>query len=171
MDWVESKGKGEREDVRVKKKTLKAVLEQCQRALESLNDVDGIDDDDDDNDVDDDDTDQKGAQDRASSSQSSSSPDHEAEELCILIKSRVEGPEFIEKMENAQFSVQQNIPVPVPEDGSSWDMVNHNDLWEGGDVDADQEDYIVVRQEDIVDGIACFMAAYLLSLKETKVCL
>ncbi|KAJ8445092.1 hypothetical protein Cgig2_029464 [Carnegiea gigantea] len=169
MDWVESKGKGEREDVRVKKKTLKAVLEQCQRALESLNDVDGIDDDDDDNDVDDDDTDQKGAQDRASSSQSSSSPDHEAEELCILIKSRVQGPEFIEKMENAQFSVQQNIPVPVPaEEGSSWDMVNHNDLWEDGDVDADQEDYIVVRQEDIVDGIACFMAAYLLSLKETK---
>ena len=81
MDWVESKGKGEREDVRVKKKTLKAVLEQCQRALESLNDVDGVDDDDDDNDVDDDDTDQKGAQDRASSSQSSSSPDHEAEEV------------------------------------------------------------------------------------------
>ena len=57
------------------------------------------------------------------------------------------------------------------EEGSSWDMVSDNDLWEGGNVDADEEDYFVVRQEDIVDGIACFMAAYLLSLKETKVCL
>lgn len=56
-----------------------------------------------------------------------------------------------------------------PEEGSSWDMVNDNDLWEDKDVDLDQEDYVLVRQEDIVEGIACFMAAYLLSLKQTKV--
>lgn len=38
-------------------------------------------------------------------------------------------------------------------------------------VSDDSEDgYVLVKQEDIVDGIACFMAAYLLSLKETKVC-
>lgn len=57
------------------------------------------------------------------------------------------------------------------EEGSSWDMVNDKDLWEGegGNVEDDQEDYVVVRQEDILDGMACFMAAYLLSLKETKV--
>lgn len=55
------------------------------------------------------------------------------------------------------------------EEGSTWDMVNDNDLWEGRNVDDDQEDYVVVRQEDIVDGIACFMAAYLLSLEKTKV--
>lgn len=48
-------------------------------------------------------------------------------------------------------------------------MVNENDLWEGGNSELDQEDYVLVRQEDIVDGIACFMAAYLLSLKQTKV--
>ncbi|KAM0890450.1 hypothetical protein ACQ4PT_027039 [Festuca glaucescens] len=36
-------------------------------------------------------------------------------------------------------------------------------------VSDDSEDgYVLVKQEDIVDGIACFMAAYLLSLKETK---
>lgn len=61
--------------------------------------------------------------------------------------------------------------VCVVEEGSSWDMVNENDLWEGGDPELDGEDYVLVRQEDIVDGIACFMAAYLLSLKQTKVCM
>ena len=59
----------------------------------------------------------------------------------------------------------------IAEEGSSsWDMINDNDLWEGGNTEPDQEDYVLVRQEDIVEGIACFMAAYLLSLKQTKVC-
>lgn len=48
-------------------------------------------------------------------------------------------------------------------------MVNENDLWEYGNIDLEEEDYVLVRQEDIVEGIACFMAAYLLSLKQTKV--
>jgi len=58
----------------------------------------------------------------------------------------------------------------VAEEGNSWDMVGENDLWEGQRDDSDQEDYVLVRQEDIVEGIACFMAAYLLSIKQTKVC-
>lgn len=56
----------------------------------------------------------------------------------------------------------------MAEECSSWDLVSDVDLWESGDA-LDQEGYVVVKQEDIVDGIACFMAAYLLSLKETKV--
>lgn len=48
-------------------------------------------------------------------------------------------------------------------------MVSENDLWEGENIESEEEDYVLVRQEDIVDGIACFMAAYLLSLKQTKV--
>lgn len=54
------------------------------------------------------------------------------------------------------------------EENNSWDVVSEKDLWEGGNMVSD-EDYVLVRQDDIVDGIACFMAAYLLSLKETKV--
>ncbi|KAF8023343.1 hypothetical protein BT93_F0753 [Corymbia citriodora subsp. variegata] len=84
-------------------------------------------------------------------------------QLCELLKSRVECPEFLEKLECAQVSVPQNA-----EEGSSWDMVNENDLWESENADLDQEDYVLVRQEDIVEGIACFMAAYLSSLKQTK---
>ncbi|KAJ1389353.1 hypothetical protein SESBI_38342 [Sesbania bispinosa] len=56
----------------------------------------------------------------------------------------------------------------MTEEGNSWDVVTENDLWEGEHVDSDQEDYVLVRQEDIVEGIACFMASYLLSLNHTK---
>lgn len=56
------------------------------------------------------------------------------------------------------------------EEGSSWDMVNKNDLWDIENADLDEDDYVLVKQEDIVEGIACFMAAYLSSLKQTKVC-
>lgn len=61
----------------------------------------------------------------------------------------------------------------VAEDNASWDMVTQMDLWDdrhnNADDGSDQDEYVLVRQEDIVDGIACFMATYLLSLKETKV--
>jgi len=54
----------------------------------------------------------------------------------------------------------------------SWDIVSAADIWDDKsmNVSDDSEDgYVLVKQEDIVDGIACFMAAYLLSLKQTKV--
>lgn len=56
------------------------------------------------------------------------------------------------------------------EEGSSWDVVNEKDLWDGEAWKFDEDDYVLVRQEDIVDGIACFMAACVLSRNDTKVC-
>lgn len=140
--------------VRVKRKTLQTVLEQCQRALELINDNNASSDDDDGND------------DVSDSNQQplpSTPPDPEADQLCDLLKSRLECPDFLDKLECAQASVYQN----TTEDGNSWDLISENDLWEGVDT-SDEEDYVLVRQDDIVDGIACFMAAYLLSLKKTK---
>ena len=32
-----------------------------------------------------------------------------------------------------------------------------------------EDDYVVVREEDVADGIACFMVTYLSSLEQTKV--
>ncbi|KAG8660339.1 hypothetical protein MANES_02G146200v8 [Manihot esculenta] len=166
---VDKKNKAEEDDdrVRLKRKTLKAVLEQCQRALELLSSSDGVEEEDDD------DNDNNGeklaVEDRNEDEElnregSVVSPgDREAYELCDLLKSRVECPDFLEKLECAQVSVPQNIS-----EGSSWDMVSESDLWECENVDSDQEGYVLVRQEDIVEGIACFMAAYLLSLKQTK---
>ncbi|KAJ8551141.1 hypothetical protein K7X08_000511 [Anisodus acutangulus] len=137
------RAKSEKDRIKVKRKTLEAVLQECQRAIELLSTTGSVEDD----------------------SNSNSDVDTETDELRDLLKSRVECPDFLQKLENAQASVPQNLV----EEGSSWDMVNENDLWEGGNPELDGEDYVLVRQEDIVDGIACFMAAYLLSLKQTKV--
>lgn len=152
----------DRDRVRVRRKTLDAVLEQCQRALQFLSDTGYVDEDDDDYDVDDVEGDVR----RVESSSSGDLPcqDRETDELCNLLKSRVESPDFLEKLESAQVSVPQNMP----EEGSTWDMINEKDVWESGYINSEEEDYVLVRQEDIVDGIACFMAAYLLSLKQTK---
>lgn len=140
--------------VRVKRKTLQTVLEQCQRALELINNASSDDDDDDENDD---------VSDSNQQSLPSTPPDPEADQLCDLLKSRLECPDFLDKLECAQASVYQN----TTEEGNSWDLVSENDLWEDVDT-SDEEDYVLVRQDDIVDGIACFMAAYLLSLKKTK---
>lgn len=147
------KGADKEDHIRVKMKTLQAVLEQCQRALELLSNEDGgaeLEDDE---------------EETSRDSCSLPAPGYrDADELCDLLKSRVECADFLEKLECAQVS----IPEKFPEEGSSWDLVGANDLWEGADSDLDSEDYVLVRQEDIIEGIAGFMAAYLLSLKQTK---
>ncbi|KAM2973465.1 hypothetical protein FF2_020017 [Malus domestica] len=103
-----------KDQLHVKRKNLQAVFEQCQRALESL-----------------DDNSSRGAafdDDRRQGKGSTSSlADCEADELCNLLKSRVECPNFLQKLQSAQASVPQNIPA---EEGNSWDLVSENDLWE-----------------------------------------
>ncbi|CAK7347234.1 unnamed protein product [Dovyalis caffra] len=174
VDLGEINSKIDKDQVRVRRKTLEVVLEQCQRALELLNNTDGVDD------YDDDDGDTSGTKSKeveslpSRDSSLASLGDREADELCDLLKSRVECPDFLEKLECAQLSVSHNISdaddflYGMAEEGSSWDMIDENDLWEGENDGSDEEDYVLVRQEDIVEGIACFMAAYLLSLKQTK---
>ncbi|KAG4201225.1 hypothetical protein ERO13_A05G265100v2 [Gossypium hirsutum] len=160
MEAEEMKGTvvEEKDQVRVKRKTLQAVLEECQRALELLSNCeDGTDDDDEDGEG------KHEVNHQGELNGVDLSRDQEADELCDLLKSRVQCPDFLEKLECAQVPVPENIA-----DGSSWDMVNPNDLWGDENGDLDQEDYVLVRQDDIVEGIACFMAAYLLSLKQTK---
>ncbi|KAJ4963246.1 hypothetical protein NE237_023185 [Protea cynaroides] len=148
-----------KEHIRVKTKELQAMLEQYQRAIELIRQA-GVDDD----------VDVKGEEEDAGemTDQDSSSMCSETAELRDLVQSRVESPSFLEKLENVHGSVPQNMA----EEGSSWDMVSENDLWDGANLDvnieSDAEGYVLVRQEDIVEGIACFMATYLLSLKETK---
>uniref|UniRef100_A0A7C8ZPD6 Uncharacterized protein n=1 Tax=Opuntia streptacantha TaxID=393608 RepID=A0A7C8ZPD6_OPUST len=156
------RGRREKGNVRLKKKMVKALLEE---ALISLSNVAGSDEDDDDDENPVDEIHRKAAEEKADCPRSPPPcPNRDVEQLRVLIKSRMEGLEFLEKIENAKISAQQN----APEEGASWDMVSDSDLWEGGYGSTDQEDYVVVRQEDIVDGISCFMATYLLSLEETK---
>ncbi|KAJ8762566.1 hypothetical protein K2173_008005 [Erythroxylum novogranatense] len=132
-----SKNKADKDRVHVKKKTLQAVLEECQRALELLSNAGGVDDDNDESSV-------EGKQQLQQIKEDSpGSPDNrEADELCDLLKSRLECPEFLEKLECARISISKNTP--------------------------DLEDYVLVRQEDIVEGIACFMAAWFLLVSYLK---
>ncbi|KAG2635528.1 uncharacterized protein LOC120660935 isoform X1 [Panicum virgatum] len=101
------------------------------------------------------------ADDGATSSVASDS-DYETAQMCDLLKSKVESLEFLKKFESNQKSVYQDGAV---EPDISWDIVKAVDLWEVDDLD---DGYVLVKQEDVVDGITSFMAAYLLSLKKTK---
>ena len=61
----------------------------------------------------------------------------------------------------------------MSDDHSSWDVINSDDLV-SVDIDdsrnsLESENYIVVNQEDIIDGMACFMAKYVSSLPQAKV--
>ncbi|KAJ0239705.1 RING finger protein [Hirschfeldia incana] len=157
------------DSIRVKRKTLQNLLDDCQRALELLNLADT-------SPTDRDKTETGGSKEDNSSLVSSSereeeellpssdSGDPEADKLYDLIKSRVECDGFREKIELAQVSLLQDLA----EEGGSWDVVSKDDLWGEGSLGQTEDDYVVVREEDIADGIACFMATYLSSLKQTK---
>ncbi|MCL7029278.1 hypothetical protein MKW94_018385 [Papaver nudicaule] len=60
----------------------------------------------------------------------------------------------------------------MSEEGNTWDVISDNDLWEDGnidgDVESDQSNYVFVRQEDIMEGIASVLATYLLSVQQTR---
>ncbi|XP_039039055.1 uncharacterized protein LOC120176777 isoform X2 [Hibiscus syriacus] len=160
MEVGQLKGKfvEEKYPIRFKRKSLQAALEECKRALHSLSNCeDGTDD----NDEDDDGKDEVNPQ--VDVRGVGLRRDEEADELRDLLKSGVQCSDFLVNLECIQVPVPENISV-----SSSWDMVNANDLWQDENVDLDQEDYVLVSQEGIVEGISCFMAAYLLSLKQTK---
>ncbi|XP_062200133.1 uncharacterized protein LOC133902532 isoform X2 [Phragmites australis] len=152
---------------RVRKRALEAALEQVQRAIETLRDADA--------DLggslsgdaaaegrpESEDGTGGGGDDRdgAGTSSVASEPDYETAQLYDLLKSKVESLEFLQKLDGIQKSVYQNGA------DTSWDIIKAVDLWENGGPD---DEYVLVNQEDVIDGITSFMAAYLLSLKKTK---
>ncbi|CAN7109706.1 uncharacterized protein LOC103862320 isoform X1 [Brassica rapa] len=146
------------DSIRVKRKTLQNLLDDCQRALELLNLADTS--------PGGDKTETGGSGEDninlvgSSEREEEEFPgDPEADKFYDLIKSRVECHGFREKIELAQVSLAEE------EEGSSWDVVSEDDIL---GVVQTEDDYVVVREEDIADGIACFMATYLSSLKQTK---
>ncbi|URE14485.1 hypothetical protein MUK42_12650 [Musa troglodytarum] len=160
----------EEEQMRVRRRTLQAVLEQCRAALELLQDAElGRDPT---GDADMEKVEEVPEEDDAGDPSNPASPsaaDFETDQLCDLLKSRVESPDFLQKLGNSKISVPHSISA---DDSASWDFVTAIEFGEdehvNGDNESEQDDYVLVRQEDIVDGIASFMAAYLLSLKQTK---
>ncbi|CAN6894679.1 unnamed protein product [Brassica oleracea] len=139
------------DSIRVQRKTLQNLLDDCQRALQLLNlsDVD--------------DSDRVGQRsdspDREEELSSSESRDPETDKLYELIKSRVECHDFRDRLESAQASLLlQDLPA-----GNKF-ITLVKMIYYGGDKSM-EDDYVVVREED---GIACFMVTYLSSLEQTK---
>ncbi|XP_010433749.1 PREDICTED: uncharacterized protein LOC104717815 isoform X1 [Camelina sativa] len=162
----DTQNKGNRIDldsIRVKRKTLHKLLADCQKALELLELTDNPSPSGDDNGGEQSESPEED-EDREESFSSSDPGDPEADNFYDLIKSRVECNEFRERIELAQVSVPQDLS----EDGSSWDVVSEDDVWGEEYLGQTEDDYVLVREEDIADGIACFMATYLSSLKQTK---
>ncbi|CAL4885634.1 unnamed protein product [Urochloa decumbens] len=160
------------EELKLRRRTLETVLEQCQRALEMIREADL-------GELEEGGNSKEEVQEEGGSSTDGhggeegaqlpppSDADYETDELCDLLQSRVQSPEFLEKLDSIQKSVYQH----GADETVSWDIVSAADIWDDKsmNVSDDSEDgYVLVKQEDIVDGIACFMAAYLLSLKQTK---
>ncbi|ONK60832.1 uncharacterized protein A4U43_C08F23190 [Asparagus officinalis] len=152
----------ETDRLRLRKKTLQSVLEQCQRTLDHLKESDP-------KNPNSTAKEREDEEERGSggdcSNDSSTDSDYDSDELCGLVKSKVDSPDFLAKLGS----------IHMTDDNASWDMIGAKDLWEdkhiSGDNESDQDGYVLVKQEDIVEGIACFMAAYLLSLEQTKVCI
>ncbi|XP_020586786.1 uncharacterized protein LOC110029019 isoform X2 [Phalaenopsis equestris] len=149
---------GTTEQVRVKRETIQTVLDQCQRALKLLEDPDLI------VDAEPDVNFSVEGKEEPPLSFSTADSDADADALCEMVKSRVESQSFLEKLGSTHISVSQS--------DSAWEMVGTADLWEkkqfGAENENDNDGFVLVNQEDIVEGIVSFMAAYLLSLKEAK---
>ncbi|XP_072978803.1 uncharacterized protein [Typha angustifolia] len=161
---AERRRSGTAEDqIRVRRQTLEAVLEQCRRALEMIENADL--------DPGSEAGEEVGRKDEEEEEEqfcSQTLADRETDELCELLKSKVESPNFLEKIGTMHASISQNN-----HDGySSWNMISAADLGEDKDLEGgkepDQDGYVLIREEDIVEGMASFMASYLLSLKQTK---
>ncbi|CAN6279802.1 unnamed protein product [Urochloa humidicola] len=156
------------EELKLRRRTLETVLEQCQRALEMIREADLGELEEEAQEEGASEADGHGGSDEGAQPPPPSDADYETDELCDLLQSRVQSPEFLEKLDSIQKSVYQHGAV---DETVSWDIVSAADIWDDKNMNVsdDSEDgYVLVKQEDIVDGIACFMAAYLLSLKQTK---
>ncbi|KAL0909051.1 hypothetical protein M5K25_023573 [Dendrobium thyrsiflorum] len=151
---------GQTEQVRVKRETIQAVLDQCQRALKLLEEPELIVDAATDVNV--------CTEGKEKPPLSSSTADSDADVLCEMVKCRVESQSFLEKLGSMYVSVSQSDS----DDTKVWEMVSTEDLWEhkqfGAESKEDLDGFVLVNQEDIVEGITSFMAAYILSLKEAK---
>lgn len=85
------------------------------------------------------------------------------------LETKIASPDFLEKLgHEASVQAQGN----VQDEQNSWDLITERDLVTGDIKDSrnclDPESYVLVNQEDIVEGMACFMARYITSLPQTK---
>ncbi|KAG6554746.1 hypothetical protein Mapa_003765 [Marchantia paleacea] len=136
-----SEAEGALEQEREENRRLRARLEEYQKALEDMQ--------------------ARGEQDDTS-------------ELYERLIKKVDSPEFLSKLADCSEGSKspERMDVNTADDPSSWLVVTDKDLTEKElKVERDelgQDGYVVITQEDIVDGIASFMARYISSIPQTK---
>lgn len=142
---------GEQDQTLAQRQALEAAIEQCQKALKLLK--------------------PNGSQ-CDSDGQYSGCHDSEIDEMYHLLKIKVMSPVFVNKLRSVFLSNILEIAEGPVDEFSSWDLVTEADLLRGKQNHScsciNQENYVVVNQEDIVEGIACYMARYLLTLNDMK---
>ncbi|KAJ7548829.1 hypothetical protein O6H91_07G028800 [Diphasiastrum complanatum] len=92
----------------------------------------------------------------------------EAAEFFDRLKERIESKSFLEKLcGHLDVSEREDIgkkSSSTGKDHSSWLLIDEDDTFKS----EDDEGYVVVTQDDIVDGIACFMAKYMSVVPKAK---
>ncbi|KAI5083302.1 hypothetical protein GOP47_0003045 [Adiantum capillus-veneris] len=93
------------------------------------------------------------------------------DQLYSRLEAKIASPDFLETLGSIHMAPAK-ISQETQDDQSSWDFINEKD-WSSSDLEDSRnslklESYVVVNQEDIVDGMACFMAKYVSSLPQLK---
>ncbi|KAH7282857.1 hypothetical protein KP509_35G050400 [Ceratopteris richardii] len=91
-------------------------------------------------------------------------------QLYSRLEEKISSPYFLETLGSLHSASSKNLQE-MQDDHTSWDLINEKD-WVNSDIEDPcnglKETYVVVNQEDIIDGMACFMAKYVSSLPQLK---
>eukprot|EP00250_Pteridium_aquilinum_P013589 c21440_g1_i1 orf=366-1082(-) len=94
------------------------------------------------------------------------------DQLYSRLEAKIASPDFLETLGSIHVAPAKASPADTQDDQSSWDFISEKDL-----ITSDLEDsrnclkpesYVVINQEDIIEGMACFMAKYVSSLPQLK---
>lgn len=93
------------------------------------------------------------------------------DQLFSRLEAKIASPDFLETLGSIHVAPAK-ASQETQDDQNSWDFISEKD-WSSSDLEDARnslklESYVVVNQEDIVDGMACFMAKYVSSLPQSK---
>lgn len=95
----------------------------------------------------------------------------DGDKLYDRLETKIASPDFLDKLGSIHEASLKD-PSEGQDEQGSWDLITEMDLTSTDLKDSrnclDPETYIVVNQEDIIEGMACFMARYVSSLPQTK---
>lgn len=93
------------------------------------------------------------------------------DQLYSRLEAKIASPDFLQTLGSIHVAPAK-VSQDTQDDHGSWDFISEKDL-----ISCDLEDspnclkpesYVLVNQEDIVEGMACFMAKYVSSLPQSK---